>query len=134
MSNLHLKITTSEKVVFDEEVKEIYLKGCEGEFGVLPNHIPFMTPLDIGVTKVVMDNETKHFTTMGGIFQLKDNEALVLTQTAEDANEIDVERALEARKRAEARLEEDGSDAVDYHRAEIALAKAIARLKATQMN
>ena len=131
MSDLHLKITTNEKVVFDEDVKEIYLKGHQGEFGVLPNHIPFMTPLEIGVTKVVMDKDTKVFTTMGGIFQLKDNEALILTQTAEDANEIDVERAIEARKRAEARLKEDGSDTVDYHRAEIALAKAMARLKAT---
>ena len=131
MSNLHLKITTNEKVVFDNDVKEIYLKGCQGEFGILPNHIPFMTPLEIGVTKVVMEKETRVFTTMGGIFQLKDNEALILTQTAEDANEIDVQRAIEAKERAAARLQEDGSDRIDYRRAEIALAKAMARLKAT---
>ncbi len=131
MSDLHLKITTNEKVVFDENVKEIYLKGVQGEFGILPNHIPFMTPLDIGVTKVVLNNETKIFTTMGGIFQLKDNNALILTQIAEDAKEIDVQRALEAKERAAERLKEDGSDRVDYHRAEIALAKAMARLKAT---
>lgn len=131
MSNLHLKITTNEKVVFDEDVKEIYLKGCKGEFGILPNHIPFMTPLEIGVTKVVMDKETKVFTTMGGIFQLKDNEALILTQIAEDANEIDVQRALEAKQRATERLKEDGTDRIDYQRAEVALAKAMARLKAT---
>jgi len=131
MQNLHLKITTNEKVVYDEDVKEIYLKGSQGEFGILPNHVPFMTTLEIGVTKVVTDSETKFFTTMGGIFQLKDNEALILTQIAEDANEIDVQRAIEAKERAASRLEENDSDKIDYHRAEIALAKAMARLKAT---
>ncbi|RAI15450.1 MAG: ATP synthase F1 subunit epsilon [Candidatus Melainabacteria bacterium] len=130
MANLHLKITTNEKVVFDEDVKEIYLKGSQGEFGILPNHIPFMTPLEIGVTKIVTENGIKFYTVMGGIFQLKDNEALILTQTAEDAEIIDVERALAAEKRAKERLKEDGSDLVDYRRAEIALAKAMARLKA----
>jgi F-type H+-transporting ATPase subunit epsilon len=134
MSKLHLKITTNEKTVFDSDVKEIYLKGCQGEFGILENHVPFMTPLEISITKVVLEKETKLFTTMGGIFQLKDNNALILTQVAEDANEIDVERAIEAKKRAMARLEEDGSDRIDYHRAEIALAKAMARLKAVDKN
>ncbi|MBQ9688840.1 ATP synthase F1 subunit epsilon [bacterium] len=134
MSKLHLKITTNEKVIFDNDVKEIYLKGTQGEFGILPNHIPFMTPLEIGITKVVTDDGVKLFTTMGGIFQLKDNEALILTQTAEDANEIDVQRATEARERALARLAEDGSDLVDYRRAEIALARAMARLKASDKN
>lgn len=132
MSNLHLKITTNEKVIFDEDVKEISLKGTYGDFGVLPNHIPFMTPLNIGVTKVtLLNDEVKLFTTMGGIFQIKDNEALILTQIAENANEIDVQRAIEAKERAAQRLKEDGSDHIDYHRAEIALAKAMARLKAT---
>ena len=58
MSNkLHLKITTHEKTVFDSDVDEIYSKGSNGEFGVLPNHIPFMTPLEIGVTKVIKDGK-----------------------------------------------------------------------------
>ena len=127
---LHLKITTHEKVVFDSDVDEIYSKGTEGEFGVLPNHIPFMCGLAIGVTKVVVDGKTLHFTTMGGIFQLQDNEALILTQASENAEEIDATRAEEARKRAAERLENaDGQ--IDVDRAEIALARALARLKAT---
>lgn len=127
---LHLKITTHERIVFDEDVDEISAKSTEGSFGVLPGHIPFMCPLDIGVTKVVKDGKPQNFTTMGGIFQLKDNEALILTQQAEKAEEIDVERALEAKKRAEERLENE-EDNLDIQRAEIALAKAFARLKAT---
>ncbi len=127
---LHLKITTHEKVVFDEDVDEIYTKGTEGEFGILPGHIPFMSALDIGVTKVVIDGKVEKFTTMGGVFQLTGNEALILTQAAEKSEEIDIERAEEAKKRALEKLEEC-DDTTDVQRAEIALAKAFARLKAS---
>lgn len=128
---LHLKITTHEKVVFDSDVDEIYTKGTQGEFGVLPDHIPFMSPLDIGVTKVVIDGKPDFYTTMGGVFQLKDNEAVILTQTAERAADIDVMRAEEAKKRAEERIE-GGTGETDVQRAEIALARAMTRLKATK--
>lgn len=127
---LHLKITTHERVVFDSDVDEIYSRGVEGEFGVLPGHIPFMTALDIGVTKVIIDGKSEYFTTMGGVFQIQGNEALILTQTAEKAEEIDVERAKEAMKRAEERLGGNFED-VDTQRAEVSVARAMARLKAS---
>lgn len=128
---LHLKITTHERVVFDEDVDEIYSRGVQGEFGILPGHIPFMTALDIGVTKVVIDGKPELFTTMGGVFQLAGNEALILTQSAERGSDIDKERAEEAKKRAEARLENE-PDGTDVQRAEISLARAMARLKASK--
>lgn len=128
---LHLKITTHEKVVFDEDVDEIYSKGTQGEFGILPGHIPFMSALDIGITKVVKDGKAQRFTTMGGVFQLTGSDAVILTQAAEKAEEIDVERAEEAKKRAQERLEHE-EDNLDVQRAEIALSRALARLKATQ--
>lgn len=127
---LHLKITTHERVVFDSDVDEIYSRGVEGEFGVLPGHIPFMTALDIGVTKVIVDGKPEYFTTMGGVFQIQGNEALILTQTAEKAEEIDIERAKEAMKRAEERLANSFED-VDTQRAEVSIARAMARLKAS---
>lgn len=128
---LHLKITTHERVVFDSDVDEIYSKGTQGEFGILPGHVPFMSALDIGVTKAVIDGKPIRFSTMGGVFQLTGNEAVILTQAAERAEEIDVERAEEARKRAQERLEQE-IDNLDVQRAEIALARALARLKATK--
>lgn len=128
---LHLKITTHEKVVFDEDVDEIYSKGTQGEFGILPGHIPFMTALDIGITKIVTNGTVKKFTTMGGIFQLTDNEATILTQASESADEIDVQRAEEAKKRAQERLENE-TDNLDIQRAQMALAKSFARLKVTK--
>lgn len=130
-NKLHLKITTHEKIVFDSDVEEIYSKGTQGEFGILPGHIPFMSALDIGLTKVIIDGKPQLFTTMGGVFQLKGNDAVILTQAAERAEEIDVERAEEAKRRAQERLENE-MDNLDVQRAEIALARSIARLKATK--
>lgn len=126
---MHLKIITHEKVVFDDDVDEIYSRGINGEFGILKNHIPFMTGLDIGVTKVVQGNDIKFFTTMGGVFQFKDEEALILTDCAECGEEIDEMRAKEALQRAQARLLEADAK-LDAKRAEAALARAMARLKA----
>lgn len=130
---MHLKIITHEKVVFDEDVDEIYSRGVDGEFGILPNHIPVMTALDIGVTKVIQSGNPRYFTTMGGVFQFKDNEGILLTTTAEDGKDIDVARAKEALERAKAHLAEHNAE-LDIKRAEAAMARAMARLKASLNN
>ena len=127
---MHLKIITHEKVVFDDDVNEIYTKTTDGEIGILKDHIPVMAALDIGVTKAVKEGETMFFTTMGGVLPFKDNEALILTTTAESGDEIDVTRAQEALKRAQARLLDSNAE-FDAKRAEAAIARAMARLKAT---
>ena len=125
---MHLKIITHENIIFDEDVNEIYLRGKDGEFGILKGHEPIMSALDIGVTKIVQDNDTKLFTTMGGILQFKDDEAILLTDAREFGGDIDVSRAKEAKERAEARLA-DSSASVNAKRAEAALARAMVRLK-----
>lgn len=130
---MHLKIITHEKVVFDEDVDEIYTRGTDGEFGILNNHVPVMAALDIGVTKVKQGDMTRCFTTMGGVLQFKDDECNILTTTAEAGDDIDVARAEEALKRAKARLDE-AEAAIDAKRAEAAIARAMARLKATLNN
>lgn len=130
---MHLKIITHERVVFDGDVDEIYSRGIDGEFGILKGHVPYMTALDIGVTKVLQGNEVKFFTTMGGVFQFKDEEALILTQTAECGDEIDELRAKEALDRAKARLA-DADAEIDAKRAEAAIARAMVRLKAKLHN
>ena len=127
---MHLKIITHEKVVFDNDVDEIYTRTVDGEIGILKNHVPIMSALDIGVTKVIKKQQPEYFTTMGGVIQFKDEEALILTPTAESGNEIDVVRAKDALKRAKARLSEADAK-LDAKRAEAAVARAMARLKAT---
>ena len=130
---IHFKVITHERVVFDDYVDEIYSKGIDGDFGVLYNHIPFMTALDIGVTKVVQNDICKFFTTMGGIFQFKNDEATILTDTAEDGSDIDITRAKAAKERAEARLAEKNAN-IDVKRAEAALSRALARLKTAMVS
>ena len=127
---MHLKIITHEKVVFDDNVDEIYTKTTDGEMGILKNHVPVMAALDIGVTKAVKDNQPILFTTMGGVLQFKEDEALILTTTAERGDEIDVTRAKEALNRAKARLADSEAE-IDAKRAEAAVARAMVRLKAT---
>ncbi|MBR6099108.1 ATP synthase F1 subunit epsilon [bacterium] len=127
---MHLKIITHERLVFDEDVDEIYSRGTAGEFGVLPNHIPIMYALDIGVTKVVQNGQARYFATMGGVFQFKDNEAVILTAAAEDGNNIDTAKAQEEFERAKALLAEQNAE-IDAKRAEAALARAMAKLQAS---
>ncbi len=126
---INLKIITHEKEVLNEDVDAIYSRSVDGEFGILPDHQPFMSALDIGVTKIEKDGESELFATMGGIFQFKDNQAIILTDMAERGSDIDVTRAKAAKERAEARLGSHDVE-VDTARAQIALAKAMARLKA----
>ena len=126
---INLKIITHEKEVYNDKVDAVYSKSVEGEFGILPDHQPFMAALDIGVTRAEIEGKMEYFTTMGGIFQFKDNEALILTDLAECSADIDVTRAKSAKERAEARLGSHDVE-IDNARANIALAKAMARLKA----
>lgn len=130
---MKLKIITQERVVFDDEVDEIYTKGVDGEFGILKGHIPVMSALDIGVTKAKIGNEVKSFTTMGGILQFKDEECLILTTLAEAGDEIDEMRARDALERARRRLKEANAR-MDAKRIEASIARAKARLKAKLNN
>lgn len=125
---MHLKLITHDKIVFDEDVNEIYTRGVDGEFGILENHVPMMTALDVGVTKAVQGEKVHLFTTMGGVFQFKDNNAIILTDIAESGSDIDVARAKSSKERAEARLADKTAE-IDAKRAEAALARAKARLK-----
>ena len=126
---MKLKIITHERIVFESDVDELVIQTKSGQMGILKDHIPLTTALDIGVTKVKIDDKYKYFATMGGIFQFKDNIATILTDVCEDGCEIDVTRAKSAKERAEARLA-DQTAKVDAQRAQAALARSLARLKA----
>lgn len=126
---MKLKIITHERIVFEGETDELVLQTTGGQIGILKDHIPITTSLDIGVTKAKIGDTYKYFATMGGIFQFKDNNAIILTDACEDGCDIDVARANAAKERAEARLA-DSSAELDSQRAQAALARSLARLKA----
>ena len=126
---MKLKIITHEKIVYEGEADELVIQTKTGQMGILKDHVPVTTTLDIGVTKAVHEGVSKYFATMGGIFQFKDNVATVLTDICEADSEIDVTRANAAKSRAEARLADAAAD-IDAQRAQAALARSLARLKA----
>ena len=130
-NKIKVKVITHEKVVFERDVDELYVQSTDGRLGILPNHIPVVCALDIGVTKVIVDKEPIHITTMAGVFQFSQNEATILTDIAELGDDIDLARANAARERAQARINaKDEKD--DILRAQFALAKAIARISAKE--
>lgn len=126
---LHLKIITPQKTLLEEDVDAVYSHSTDGEFGILPNHIPYMTALGIGVTEYIKENKKEYISTIGGILQVKDNEVMILSDNAELGEQIDLTRAKASRERAEARLR-TGTKDTDTDRAQIALSRAIARINA----
>ena len=78
---IKFKIISPERVVFDDEVDELITDGTCGKFGILPDHIPFMSPVAIGVTKVIQDGKEEYIATLGGTFQISDNNAVMLTNS-----------------------------------------------------
>lgn len=130
---LNLKIITPQKVLVEDKVDNVYSKSVEGEFGILPDHISYMTDLDIGITEYSIDNKKEYVSTMGGVIQVKNNNVTILSDTAELGEEIDVQRAKASKERAEARLRTGAPD-IDSNRAQVALARAIARINAASKN
>lgn len=127
---IHLKVITHEKIVYEDDIDEFYVQAADGRLGILKNHIPVICALHVGVTKVIKDKIPQCIATMGGILQFANNKATILTDIAELDCDIDIARAIQAKQRAEARLKAK-DDNIDMARVQIALAKAIARISAT---
>lgn len=125
--NLLLDIVTPFGSVFSEEVDMVIAPGREGEFGILPGHIPFVTTLKIGALKYKKDNTTSQVFINSGFCETEPGKVIILADSAELMEGIDSERAEAARQRAEERLK--GESDVDFIRAETALARAVGRLK-----
>ncbi len=125
------KIVTRNEELFAGEVVSVVAPGQEGYFGVKANHAPFMAALGIGELRITTpDNQTRYFAIAGGVAEVRDNAFVVLADTGERALDIDVTRAEEAAERARARLFGVGpEEQVDISRAEVALTRAINRLR-----
>lgn len=129
MIELNLEIVTPSKSAFKGEVKSITVPGTKGRFQVLKNHAPIISTLDIGMIKVDLpDEKENYYSTAGGTIEVLDNKVLVLADSIELVSEIDEERALAAKQRAEERLAEKNAE-INIARAEAALARANNRLQ-----
>ena len=126
-----LEIVTPQGLVFSEEVDEVTAAGSEGEFGVLPGHVPFVTTLKIGILTCKKGNESKFFFVNWGYAEVGHEKVMILADSAEKSEEIDLERAIAARKRAEERLKH--AENVDFARAESALERAVTRAQIVEI-
>ncbi|GAB4266455.1 F0F1 ATP synthase subunit epsilon [Thermincola ferriacetica] len=124
-----VEIVTPERIVFSEEVEFVVVPGEEGYLGILANHAPIVAALKIGVMKVIQNQKEIKLAISGGFMEVSKNKLVVLADTAERGDEIDVARARAAKERAEQRLASRTHD-IDLVRAELALRRAIARIKA----
>lgn len=125
---LHLKIVTPEKEIFNEEVDMVTVPTSEGEIGILPHHENLMAQVIPGALKIKKGNDEKHLATGAGLLQMADNTLIIATDLAIKAEEIDEKAVEEAKKRAEAALEQTLSDE-EYAATLATLEKSLAQLK-----
>jgi F-type H+-transporting ATPase subunit epsilon len=124
-----LEIVAPDKVVFRSEATSLTAPGVEGGFQVLYNHAPLLAQLGIGrITVKTVEGTDTDFAVSGGIVEVRNNHVVVLVDTVEAAQEIDVSRAHAAKDRASQRLH-DRSREIDVERAELALLKALNRIR-----
>lgn len=128
MSELSLEIISPAKQVFSGEIKSITVPGTKGRFQVLKNHAPIISTFEIGLIKVNLTDKTRYFATAGGTIEVLNNKVLILADSIESSDEIDLERAVKAKERAEKRLQEKSKD-IDVERAQAALARALNRIR-----
>lgn len=129
-NKLRLDIVTPHGLVLSEDVDEVTATGTEGEFGVLPGHVPFITTLKIGMLILRKDNKTEYVFVNSGYAEVSPDKIVILADSAERAEDIDVERALAAKKRAEERLAQ--AEKYDFGRATAALERATIRIHLAQ--
>ncbi|ALS26038.1 F0F1 ATP synthase subunit epsilon [Paenibacillus cisolokensis] len=128
MSTFMLEIVTPERKLYEQEVNMVSVKGAEGELGILPHHIPLVTPLRIAPVVIKKDGKQTVVAVNGGFIEVRKDKVVILAESAEFPEDIDVERARAAKERAEARLKAAKKDEIDFRRAELSLQRAMNRL------
>lgn len=131
MSTFLVEIVTPERKVYAETANMVSVKGIAGELGILPNHIPLVTPLRIAPVSIKRDGKVDVLAVGGGFIEVRKDKVVILAESAELASEIDVNRALAAKQRAEERLAAK-RDEIDFKRAELALQRASNRINVTE--
>lgn len=126
---LQLDIVSAYRPVLSMEVDSVRLPGVEGEFGILPGHAPMIACLDIGVLRYRVLDKMVKVALGGGFIEIFEDQVTVLAETAESREDIDLARARRAKERAAEKLRKK-LDRKEHMRAEAALRRAIARIKA----
>lgn len=133
MKLINLDIATPEKKVFSGKVREITAPGIKGEFGVLPDHAPFSTVLAPGVVEIIYeDGKEELLAVSGGYIEVNRDKVILLVETAQKENEIDIETIKRRKEEKEKLLKAKDRKDIDYDKIQIELIKEISKLKAIE--
>jgi F-type H+-transporting ATPase subunit epsilon len=127
-AHLDLQIVTPDRLIVQEQVDEVEIPGSLGYFGVLPGHTPMLASLAVGELWYRKGQDKLYLSIAFGFAEVLPDRVTILARLAERAEDIDIERAESARRRAEERLAQSKSD-IDYERARTALSKSLMRLQ-----
>ena len=130
-----LEVVTPNGAVVNEDVDIVNAPGYGGDFGVLANHAPFLSTIKIGILTYETGKKRENLMISGGFCEVSNNKITFLVESAEFGKQIDVDRAMKAKERAEKRLAQAATsgDSINVARAEAALQRAIARLKLSKV-
>ena len=131
MGQFNLTIVTPERIFFSDDVEMIIVNALEGEMAVLKNRLPMITPLKTGKIRIFRNNKEMVAAVVDGYINVGKYSTIVVTNAAEWPEEIDVERALLAKRRAEEHLRDKGKDVVQ---AQLDLRRALNRIEAAKMS
>ncbi|MBC8512628.1 MAG: F0F1 ATP synthase subunit epsilon [Dehalococcoidia bacterium] len=131
MATLRLEIITAERQVLADDIDILVAPGIEGELGILPHHAPLMTMLQPGELLIRKDGEETYMVVTGGFLEVRPDKVIVLADACERAEEIDVARAEEAKRRAEERLKTRPPD-MEAASIEAALRRSLTRLRVAE--
>jgi len=126
---LLLEVVTPDRMVLSTEAEVVVLPGAEGQFGVLPGHIPFLSALEIGEMYYKAGGKTEYLAVSGGFAEVTGEKVTIVAESAEVGREIDVERAKRAQERAEKRIAAGKTAEIDWARAEAAMRRSLMRMK-----
>jgi F-type H+-transporting ATPase subunit epsilon len=127
----HVEVIAAERRVLEDDVDEVLAPTPQGQVGILPRHAPLLTLLSPGALRLKKGDDEVVLAVGGGFMEVSENRVVVLADSAERAEEIDLARVQEAKQRAAARLAARTTD-VDVERAQLALARSLAREQAVQ--
>jgi len=127
-----LEVVTPAGAVVSEDVDIVNAPGYGGDFGVLANHAPFLSTIKTGILSYEIGKKREHLMVSGGFCEVSNNKITFLVESADFGHQIDVERAMRAKERAEKRLAQASAhdDSINVTRAEASLQRALIRLKA----
>ncbi len=128
---IRCEVVSQDRIVYQGDVDMVVLPGASGEMGILPHHAPVLSVLQFGVIRVRVKGEDQYFTVAGGVVEIQPDQVTVLADAAENVQEIDIQRAEQARQRADTLLKEGaGVDTDTYLQIQAALKRSNLRIDA----